>query len=252
MKAIITDLDRTLLHTDKSLSDYTVDVLRRCHEKGYLVIAASARPERGILPDYHKRIGFDAISALNGARILLPHQTLEFSITRSDGQAMLEKLVGYPDVLIAVEMSDGNLYANRDIPGWNPPIFDGFPALPCEGDLYKILVSSSDRSLYDDITSVLTENTHHIFAHGDRIQILHKAVSKWNSVKIMLSSLGIALEDAVFFGDDYDDIEPIRYCGIGVAVSNAIHHVRHAADYITDSNDDDGVAKFIENYILHT
>jgi len=43
---------------------------------------------------------------------------------------------------------------------------------------------------------------------------------------------------------------PIKACGIGIAVSNAIEEVRAVADYITDSNDDDGVAKFIERMIL--
>ena len=49
MKALITDLDRTLLHTDKSVSEYTIDVLKKCHDYGLLVMAASARPLRDIL-----------------------------------------------------------------------------------------------------------------------------------------------------------------------------------------------------------
>ena len=51
--------------------------------------------------------------------------------------------------------------------------------------------------------------------------------------------------DAVFFGDDNDDIEPIRECGCGVAVSNALDSVKAAADFITESNDEDGVARFL-------
>ena len=62
MKAIITDLDRTLLRTDKTLSDYTLQVLKACRAQGYRIMAASARPLRNIQP-FHELIHFDAIAA---------------------------------------------------------------------------------------------------------------------------------------------------------------------------------------------
>ena len=77
----------------------------------------------------------------------------------------------------------------------------------------------------------------------------HEA-TKWNGIKHMLSNFDISPSDAVYFGDDNDDIEPIRNCGLGVAVSNAIPSVLDAADRIIDSSDLDGVAKFIEESIL--
>ena len=55
---------------------------------------------------------------------------------------------------------------------------------------------------------------------------------------------------AVAFGDDYNDIEMLRDCGIGVAVANAIPEVKTAADYICDTNDNDGVAKWLEERVL--
>ena len=66
----------------------------------------------------------------------------------------------------------------------------------------------------------------------------------------MLSHFNISPCDTVYFGDDNDDIEPIKNCGLGVAVSNAIPSVLDIADRIIDSNDMDGVAKFIEENIL--
>ena len=56
--------------------------------------------------------------------------------------------------------------------------------------------------------------------------------------------------ETIYFGDDNDDIEPIRMCGIGVAVANAIDAVISEADYVADSNDEDGVAHFIEENVL--
>lgn len=74
--------------------------------------------------------------------------------------------------------------------------------------------------------------------------------TKWNSIKQMLAHFGVSPSEAVYFGDDNDDIEPIKNCGLGVAVSNAILSVLDIADRIIDSNDMDGVARFIEENIL--
>ncbi len=82
------------------------------------------------------------------------------------------------------------------------------------------------------------------------VQIMSTASTKWNGVKVMLETLGIKQNEAVYFGDDNDDIEPIKNCGVGVAVSNAISEVLDVADFITESNDMDGVARYIEKNIL--
>ena len=88
MKAIITDLDRTLLHTDKSVSEHTIAVLGKCHDHGILIMAASARPLRDILI-YNNLIGFDAITATNGAVVSLPQNLLEIGISCESGEKTL-------------------------------------------------------------------------------------------------------------------------------------------------------------------
>lgn len=82
------------------------------------------------------------------------------------------------------------------------------------------------------------------------IQIMSTEATKWNGIKAMLEAVGIRQDEAVYFGDDYDDIEPLKNCGVGVAVSNAIGEVIEAADFITESNDEDGVAAYIEKNLL--
>ena len=75
MKAIVTDLDRTLLRADKTLSAYSADVLNRCRACGLRVIASSARPLRDIVP-FEEQIAFDAVIASNGAVVRLPGRLL--------------------------------------------------------------------------------------------------------------------------------------------------------------------------------
>lgn len=244
MKAIITDLDRTLLHTDKSVSKYTIDVLKKCHDQGILIMAASARPLRAI-QFYSDLIGFDAVTTMNGAIVVLPQNVLESDISRESGEKIISALLGFQDVVLSIETSTG-LYSNREIPEWNPIVYDRFPKLPDNAILYKILASSKNSRLYQNIASILTDDVYHTIAANELVQIMSVDATKWNGIKQMLSYFGISPDEAVYFGDDNDDIEPIKKCGLGIAVANAIPTVLQAADHITVSNDLDGVAKFIE------
>ena len=244
MKAIITDLDRTLLRTDKSISEYTLSVLHRCRERGMPVIAASARPLRNITC-----FPFDAVAATCGAVIQLPDGMETRPVPRSSSEEILRRLLRYPDVFISVE-SSGGLYANNDIPGWDPIVYRDFPQLPEAIEPYKILASCEDPRLYADIAQLLTPDTYHTVAGEFLIQIMHKSASKWQGVQRMLAYFGLTAADAVYFGDDNDDIEPVKNCGMGVAVANAIPAVLSVAKHLAKSNDEDGVARFIEENIL--
>ncbi len=73
---------------------------------------------------------------------------------------------------------------------------------------------------------------------------------KTAAIKALTEFSGISLKDTVAFGDDLNDIEMLRLCGTGVAVANAIPEVREAADMITFSNDEDGVAGWLANHCL--
>ncbi len=66
----------------------------------------------------------------------------------------------------------------------------------------------------------------------------------------MLEAFGLTAEEALYFGDDLDDLEPISRCGLGVAVANALEPVAQAAKARCLSNDQDGVAQFLEEHFL--
>lgn len=248
MKAIITDLDRTLLRTDKTVSEYTYSILKKCRDRGIVLMAATARPERTVLT-YHNRIGFEAITTLNGARIILPHGVIENGIAPSDAESILKKVITIPDLVLSMETGDG-IFSNVPIPEWETAVFDGFPALPTESVIFKIILSSTSDNICPEVKRALTANTYMTVADGKLIQIMSTAATKWNGIKAMLEAAGVDPSDAIYFGDDNDDIEPIKNCGAGIAVSNAVDEVLEAADCITESNDADGVAKYIEKNLL--
>lgn len=244
MKVVITDLDRTLLHTDKSVSDETVRVLKKCREKGILIVAATARPERAIV-QYQEKIGFDVLITLNGARMIINSKELNYSIPKKSVLQMLEKLEGMEDVIISLETDEG-IFSNVDIPMWQPVVYEKLSEAPLPDVIYKIIVSSDKIDLHEYIDGVLEENTYVSVADGVLFQIMNKQATKWNGIRLMLDTLGISNEETVYFGDDNDDIEPIKKCGLGVAVSNAIESVKEVADIIIKSNDEDGVAEFLK------
>lgn len=248
MKAIITDLDRTLLRTDKTVSEYTKTILKKCHDKGIILMAATARPERAILT-YRKQIDFEAITTLNGARIILPHSIVENGIMPSSAEKILNKVIMIPDLVLSMETGNG-IFSNVPNPEWDVTVFNEFPALPTESIIYKLLLDNQENDIQQEVKNALTADTYMTVAEGKLIQIMSTAATKWNGIKTMLEAAGVKQNEAVYFGDDNDDLEPIKNCGVGVAVSNAIDEVLSAADFITESNDMDGVARYIEKNIL--
>ena len=211
-------------------------------------MAATARPERTILT-YQNQIGFDAITTLNGARIILPDCLIENGIMPSSAEAILKKVMTIPDIVLSMETGNG-IFSNIPIPEWNTMVFNGFPTLPTDGIIYKILLSSKENNIQTEAEKALTADTYMTVAEGELVQIMSTASTKWNGIKALLKAFGIDQSDAVYFGDDNDDIEPIKNCSVGVAVSNAIKKVLDTADFITESNDMDGVARYIDRNLL--
>ena len=139
VKAIITDLDRTLLRTDKSLSGYTIEVLKKCKAQGIKVMAATARPERTVT-DYDAAIGFDAVTVMNGAKVMVGDSVMTYGISDRLAEEMLSKVCVRKEFLFSVETGE-ILYARDHIPEFEYTLHTEFPKLPAGETVYKILVS---------------------------------------------------------------------------------------------------------------
>lgn len=85
---------------------------------------------------------------------------------------------------------------------------------------------------------------------GHILEILHPAVSKWHALEQFAAQEGIMPEEIVAVGDDHNDLEMIRYAGLGIAMGNAIATVKAAADYVTGSNAEDGLVRALERFVL--
>ena len=82
------------------------------------------------------------------------------------------------------------------------------------------------------------------------LEFLNKEVNKGTGVKLLADHLRVKQEEVMTFGDAENDLDMIVYAGMGVAMANGFEEVKEAANYITDSNEEDGVAKAIEKFVL--
>lgn len=250
IKAIVLDLDRTLLRTDKTLSEYTISVLKKCRQKGIAVMVATARPLRTTLP-VCDHICFDSMVVSNGARILCGNQKTEYTIAPECGEELLKALQCQEDLRISLETGDC-AYSNKPIGEYETILCDDLSALVKSEDIMKILVHFDREDTLERVKKVLPEELYCTVSGGWLIQIMDRRATKWNGIRTMLEMENISPEETAYFGDDQDDLEPIRLCGLGVAVSNANEKVKAAADVVCESNDEDGVARFLEQKLLRT
>ena len=248
IRAIIVDLDRTLLRSDKTLSSYTLEVLKACKEKGIQIMVASARPWR-TAKQYCELIDADAMVVSNGARIICGNGQTEYGIRKESAAHLLGYLKRYPDLRITLETGD-IAYSNKPIADYETILSDDLDGITKVVGALKILVHLDGKDTLAVVEKGLTDDLYYTVAHGYLMQIMNKAATKWNGIKAMLELSGCHPGEAAYFGDDQDDVEPIQGCGLGVAVSNAIDDVKAVADYVAESNEEDGVARFIAQKVL--
>ena len=248
IKTIVVDLDRTLLHTDKTLSAHTVKVFEECKKCGMKIMVATARPYR-TAKQYCEIIGADAMVVSNGARIIYSNQRTDYGIGPKSAEHLLNELKRYPYLRITLETGDC-AYSNLPISDYETILSNDLVGISNDEGALKILVHLDNEETLALVKNELTDDLYYTIAHGYLMQIMNTSATKWNGIKAMLDICNCSPNETVYFGDDQDDIEPIKMCGLGVAVSNGMDEVKTVADYIAESNDNDGVAKFIEKMLF--
>ena len=244
-KAVIFDLDGTLLHTDQTVSDRALSAIDKCRERGIKILLATARPER-TAEMYCKIIDFDAKAFSNGARIVCGDKVTEVTIPFESTAKVLGTLDAF-GTRLTLE-TGGAAYSNKVVGDYETIVTDDLTAVAGKLNVLKVIAHIVDNR--EVLNIELPEGLYFSVSGGYYMQIMNRNATKWLGVKAMLDHLGVAPEETVYFGDDFDDIEPIRRCGIGVAPANAITEAKAAADHVVESNNEDGVAKFIESVIL--
>jgi hypothetical protein len=249
---IVTDLDRTLLTSGRTISAYTKDVLRRCCEKGIKLVFATARPKRGVT-HFCADVPVDALILHNGAVTYAGgKRAAVYGIDPAARDIILSAIKNdVPDVMLSVEIDDV-LYANFDVASLWPDtqaVLSDLTGLP-DKTAEKIIIGISSADEIGYFKKYVTENLYIQNSENSVGMILNRSATKWNAVAALASRFGISAADIIAFGDDFNDVEIIRRCGFGVAVENAIAEAKAAADFICGANDCDGVANWLAERLL--
>jgi Cof subfamily protein (haloacid dehalogenase superfamily) len=247
IKMIVTDLDDTLLHRDKTVSEYTADVLRRCRELGIKTVIATGRGHPEVVAPIEL---FDGIIANNGANIFEGYAELRRCIPYAEARPLL--LVCHARGINLRTQYGGMNYVNYDFTELKPNAANykavdfSAHALDCENITFE-WITPEDAEF---IKLHLTANMYLKVLRGEYGMIMHSKATKSAGAAELAERWGIARSEIAAFGDDLNDIDMLNYAGISVAVKNALDEVKAAAGYICDDCDNDGVAKWLEENVL--
>lgn len=256
IKLIVTDLDNTLLKNDKTISDYSAEVFRKCKDFGILTSVATARYITGIrpfiqqiLPDY--QITNDGTMIFHNQELLRGFY-MELNLANEILYIIKKE---NPDGYISVVNDEGifRKFASNNSAAINThesPSFIYDFNKPLSKPPFKIVMECLQPELAAYIAS-LPGCRMITYRNENRYAFISNNAGKVNAIKELTHRLNISLNEVAVFGDDINDIDMISECGCGIAVANAIDEIKNIADYITDTNENDGVAKFIEHNFLN-
>ena len=264
-KLIAMDLDGTLNNDQKQISEKTRKVLMDAQRKGIRLALASARPSPGLFRERdalriqdHKGI----LMSYNGGRIVdaQTNATLfETSMDIEETRHVLRKLEELPvtpilDDGVQFYVTDKNAY-KVDYECYNnrmectevENLADFLNFAPI-----KILMSvqpAEISAVQAQIAAFLPESLSVVKTAAFYLEVIPKCINKGQGIHDICRTLGISPEEVIAFGDAENDIPMLRAAGMGIAMGNAADDVKAAADRITLSNNDDGIAAALEKLL---
>lgn len=269
---ILLDLDGTLLNGDKQISPVTYAALERAVEQGVHIVPCTGRAY-GTMPELVRRLPFVRyFITCNGANVYDRAEDKDIYRAEIPVERAME-LFDFMDGLPVIYdcFLGGTAYMERQfyerierfisvphdremVKTTRRPV-DGFKEfIRTQGrDVQKTQIFFADPTLRDErlphlqamfpdllLTTALVNN----------IEFNVPGASKGAALKALAAHLGVAVADTMAFGDMTNDASMIRAAGLGVAMGNATPALKEIADFVTDTNDEDGVAKALEKFVF--
>ena len=256
------DLDGTLLTPQKNITPRTYKALQRAADAGLTIVIATGQT-LSVLQNVCAGLPLSAPQIIeNGAIIADIHS----------GTVLHERLIPPEHILLTLTTLRAfgmhrayhtlhRVYVDKNTPrarNWyRPPVL---PVIEVEdvASLYPLAcikvagIGEPDtlREKRRELERLFDGQLYVTQSSFDIVEFLHPHVSKGNALSVIATDLGIVPEEIVAFGDNHNDIGMLRLAGLGVAMGNAHEEVKAAADYVTGSNSEEGVAAAVEEIIL--
>jgi Cof subfamily protein (haloacid dehalogenase superfamily) len=266
IRLIALDLDDTLLGTDLSISWRTRKTIKRCLAEGIKVILASGRTYKAVYP-YIKMLSLQKdngyVICENGALIqeaatgkiieqtTLPPKSALAAFGLIDAEGFPAQI--YEDGVAYVSRKNEFAVYEKKLTGMHQNIPVDFRKLLAAG-CHKIVIPGDPmllkqlevilKNFMGDEITIFTSKPYYL-------EILPPATDKGTALEKAAARLGIKPEEVMAFGDSMNDEAMIRWAGFGVAMCNGDKRIKKIARFVTEkSNDEDGAARTIEQYVL--
>lgn len=248
-KMVFGDIDGTLLNSQHQISAKTMQAIHHISELGIPFILVSARSPSA-MTSYMKQLGSELMVCYGGSLIVDDKLNTIYSVTLSekDLSDLAHTLKDYAHLSIN-HYSYEQWFSNNIENGWTKQESDitQLQPLPTPTVLpvtHKILLIGEAEEI-ELLESKLRVQFPHLYIHRSKatyLEIMNKQASKANAIRIIQELHQIKTEEIIAFGDNFNDLDMIEYAGLGVAMANAPVEIQKKANYVTLSNDEDGVA----------
>ncbi len=261
-KLVAIDMDGTMLDSNQEVSKKNVEVVKKAIEQGVEVVISTGRSSVA-LKKYVEQFEFKSPFIVYNGAGLKYLDTTEY-IVRTDLDFDVAKEVSKKGNELGTTVliwADDMLYVHGKKDGAKFYVFhsgtdfieiEDFDELKDKG-IHKVMYSDSPeniRNLYNLFVNEGYDSSNYSVSVPQIFEFFNKKASKGDAVLNYAKSLGIKQEEIICIGDGMNDITMIEMAGLGVAMENACEELKAVADFVTKSNDENGVAHVIEKFIL--
>ena len=266
-KLLVLDVDGTLLNDAKEISKRTLAALLKVQQMGVRIVLASGRPTYGLMPlakslelgNYGGYIlsynGCQIINAGNGEVLferrinpeMLPY--LEKKANKND----FAIFTYHENTIITNDPENEHILQEAQLNNLQVIREDNFSIgidfAPCK----CMLVSDDETSLIglEDHWKRSLNGALEIFRSEPYfLEVVPCGIDKANTLGVLMEILEVQREEVVAFGDGVCDVTMLQLAGLGIAMGHSLDSVKACADYVTVSNEEDGVAQAVEKLIL--
>lgn len=264
IKLVALDLDDTLLDSSLKISKDCIRVIQEVRQRGVKVTISTGRMYRSALP-YAQQLGLDVpLITYQGAWVKssLSGEVLYFKpVPKNLASEVMNffKAAGvhchsyYNDQLVMESLSaEGKAYSQ--LAGVAPIIVDDLIAQLATDEAIKIMAIAHDEKLLLDMERKLKreygENLHITRSKPCFLEVMHREANKAKALEVIAGHFGIDQQEVMAVGDSYNDIEMLEWAGVGVAMGNAFKAVKDIADFVTASNEEEGVTEALRRFVL--
>lgn len=267
-KLIALDMDGTLLNSEKKLTERVKTAISNAKNQGVHVVLASGRPTEGMMPtliELGLNTNEDFVLSYNASLILkvTSKEVISSAILKGSDAKLLNKIAQDLDVNIHAFSVDKGLITPKaseytqveaTLNGIDFSLFD-FNDLDDNEDILKVMMVDPKEHLskvIDRLPPYLQEKYSCARSTPFFYEFMNPKSHKGYGMAALCAHLGLSSDEVICIGDGGNDKQMIEFAGLGIAMQNATDEVKSVAQYITSSNDEDGVAKAIERYILNS